>query len=129
MCTMRSALGTTSHIALVAGLLVALIMTGCLVESGDGEERLVIEDIRVEPPNPTPNTEVDLTGVVQLPPDEALSYEWNAEAGEFLGATTERTAEWRAPRTIGSYEISFTLTDNEENESVSETVVVEVGDD
>ena len=115
-----------SYSALVSAVLFAIIMTGCLVDSGN-EPTLVIEDIRVEPADPAPNTEVDLTAVVQLPPDDALSYEWEANAGEFIGSTTERTAEWRTPREAGNYEITFTLSD--EDSSVSETVIVGIGAD
>lgn len=109
--------------AVLAGM---LIITGCNVFGGGGNEAPVISEIFVEPPNPRVNTEVTLTAEASDPDGDELSYEWEAEVGSFTDPSDANPTQWIAPPDTGRYEVTCTVSDGELNVSRTTTIEVEV---
>ncbi len=57
------------------------------------------------------NETVNLRADASDPDGDALTYRWNAPAGQFTGGTDRATTTWQAPDDAGSVPVSVTVTD------------------
>ncbi len=56
--------------------------------------------------------------------NETLTYTWTATGGSFLGAVTGNKVTWTAPKKVGTYTITCTVSDGKESVQSSNTVEV-----
>lgn len=71
----------------------------CTVENATDYDRWIEKNAEGEP---TGEQDVE---------EEAISYEWTATGGTFVGATNTTTATWKAPTTAGDYIITCKMDD------------------
>lgn len=108
---------------LTLALLLMIGVLGC--DSGQGNKAPVIEDISLDPANPTEaDPKVVITATVTDPDDDLLGYSWTADGGKLLNASGN-PAEWSSEGEPGEYEIECSVSDGEA--TTKETVTFTVG--
>lgn len=85
----------------------------------------VITSVAASDTNVLVGNKISLRVEASDPDGDDISYKWEADGGEFIGSTSEETAEWRAPMTVSNVTITVTVTD-ENNDSAVKSITLNV---
>lgn len=110
----------------IVPLVLVLLVSGCGLFGGNGNNAPIVREIELDPTIPPPDAEATITADVVDGDGDELSFEWSAEAGSFTdGSATTNPATWVAPSEKGTYAISLTVDDG--SATAKETISVQVG--
>lgn len=108
----------------IAAAVLVLYLTGC-----GRNQPPVIEKFTTDPASDTLVTAGDTVAVICRatdPDEDSLTYELEADAGEFVQSGQEYQTLWIAPDTSGTYMLTCTVSDGDTLYDAADTLVIEV---
>ena len=118
MCPDEGCVRNTNRITqvLLLALGVALLlMAGCATQNpvSSSNNPPVIQSISWTPQDVRPSSNATFTVTATDADGDTIDYQWTADSGTFLGLTTQASAIWTAPSSVGLYNVIISVSDGE----------------